>query len=60
MKKIGRPKGNNNKEWGYTIRMDEVTFRRLESYCEKMGMLKSQAIREAINCLPIDEHDINQ
>ena len=54
MKKIGRPKGDNNKERGYTIRMDEATLERLELYCEKMGMLKSQAIREAINALPID------
>lgn len=54
MKKKGRPKGDNNKERGYTIRMDEATLRRLELYCEKMGVLKSQAIREAINSLPID------
>ena len=54
MKKIGRPKGDNNKEHGYTIRMDKATLKRLELYCEKMGMLKSQAIREAINALPID------
>lgn len=55
MKKIGRPKGDNNKERGYTIRMDKATLKRLELYCEKMGILKSQAIRDAINSLPIDE-----
>lgn len=54
---MGRPKGDNNKEIGYTIRMDDATLRRLELYCEKMGMLKSQAIREAINALPIDENE---
>lgn len=57
LKKMGRPKGDNNKEIGYTIRMGDATLRRLELYCEKMGMLKSQAIREAINALPIDEND---
>lgn len=54
LKKMGRPKGDNNKKIGYTIRMDEATLRRLELYCKKMGMLKSQAIREAINALPLE------
>ena len=53
MKRMGRPKGDNNKEHGYTIRMDEMTLRRLELYCQKMGVLKSQAIRDAINVLPV-------
>lgn len=60
MKKMGRPKGDNNKEHGYTIRLDESTFRRLEMYCGKMGMLKSEAIREAINSLPVDESSENK
>ena len=30
-------------------------MRRLELYCKKMGMLKSQAIREAIDLLTEDE-----
>lgn len=60
MKKMGRPKGDNNKECGYTIRMDNSTLRRLEMYCEKMGMLKSQAIREAINALPLNNDDVNE
>lgn len=53
-------KGDNNKEIGYTIRMDDATLRRLKLYCEKMGMLKSQAIREAINALPVDDTEINK
>lgn len=57
MKKMGRPKGNNNKKIGYTIRMDEAILRRLELYCEKIGILKSQAIREAINTLPLEENN---
>ena len=60
MKKMGRTKGDNNKEIGYTIRMDDATLRRLKLYCEKMGMLKSQAIREAINALPVDDTEINK
>ena len=57
LKRMGRPKGDNNKKIGYTIRMDEATLRRLEVYCKKMGMLKSQAIREAINALPLEENN---
>lgn len=56
MGKMGRPKGNNNKECICSIRMDEQTLKRLEVYCEKMGILKSQAIREAINILTLDEN----
>ena len=37
--------------------MDEATLRRIELYCKKMGMLKSQAIREAINALPLEENN---
>ncbi len=56
MGKTGRPKGNNNKECICSIRMDKPTIKRLEVYCEKMGILKSQAIREAINILTLDEN----
>lgn len=55
MKKMGRPKGDNNKEYSYTIRMDEWTLRRLEAYCERMGVMKSQAIRQAIENLDKEE-----
>ena len=51
MARTGRHKGDNNKEKICTIRMDEKTLYRLELYCQKMGMLKSQAIREAIDLL---------
>lgn len=37
---MGRPKGDNNKECGYTVRMDETTLKRLELYCKKMGGVK--------------------
>lgn len=58
MAKVGRPKGNNNKEYNYTIRLDEAAKRRLEAYCEKMNVAKSEAIRKAINELSTE--DTNQ
>lgn len=49
MKKMGRPKGDNNMENICTIRMDDNTMARLEKYCEMMQVAKSEAIRDAIN-----------
>lgn len=57
MKKMGRPKGENNKECICTIRLDEATLLRLNRYCEKMKIAKSEAIREAINNM-MDETSI--
>lgn len=57
MKKMGRPKGENNKECMCTIRLDEATLLRLNCYCEKMKIAKSEAIREAINSM-MDETGI--
>lgn len=54
MKKMGRPKGDNNMEKVCTIRMDENTLARLEAYCNMMNIPKSEAIRDAINKL-VDE-----
>ena len=51
MKKMGRPKGNNNMEKVCTIRMDDNTLVRLQRYCALMQIAKSEAIREAINKL---------
>ena len=53
MKKMGRPKGDNNKGYSYTIRLDKGTLQRLEKYCELMGVMKSQAIRTAIENLEL-------
>lgn len=49
MKKMGRPKGDNNMVKSYTIRMDDATLIRLETYCKLMNVAKSEAIRKAIN-----------
>lgn len=57
MKKMGRPKGNNNKDYVCTIRMDETTLKRLETYCRLMNVVKSEAIRVAIAKLVNKEHE---
>lgn len=54
MKKMGRPKGENNMEKVCTIRMDDNTLFRLEAYCNLMQIAKSEAIRDAINKLVDD------
>lgn len=54
MKKMGRPKGDNNMEHVCTIRMDDNTLARLGKYCDLMNIAKSEAIREAINRLVDD------
>lgn len=56
MKKMGRPKGNNNMVKSYTIRMDDATLARLEAYCKLMKVAKSEAIRKAINTM-VDEYE---
>lgn len=48
MGKIGRPKGRNNKEYNYSLRLDEETKSILEEYCTENNVAKSEAIREAI------------
>lgn len=51
MNNIGRPKGKNNKEYVYSIRMDKQTKKRLEAYCKLLNKPKSEIIRMAINNL---------
>lgn len=48
MGKVGRPKGNNNKETIISMRLDEATRNRLEAYCKRMHKSKSEVIREAV------------
>jgi len=55
MKKMGRPKGENNKDCICSIRIDEKTLKRLEEYCKKMHVAKSEAVREAIDLLVDDD-----
>lgn len=56
MKKMGRPKGDNNMVKSYTIRMDDATLIKLETYCKRMHVAKSEAIRKAINDM-VDDCD---
>lgn len=51
MSKMGRPKGKNNKEYIYSLRMDEKTKKRLEAYCILLNKSKSEVIRIAIDNL---------
>lgn len=48
MAKAGRPRGTNNKDYNYTIRLDEYTRNRLEAYCLMINASKSDVIRRAI------------
>ena len=54
MANVGRPKGENNKDYNYTLRIDEQTRKRLEAYCEKMKIQKSEAIRQAIEAMRLE------
>lgn len=49
MEKVGRPKGNNNKETIISMRLDEATRNRLEAYCKRMHKSRSEVIREAVD-----------
>ena len=51
------PKNDNNKGKVCSIRMDESTLTRLESYCNLMNIAKSEPIRETIKKM-IDETPI--
>lgn len=51
MAKVGRPKGENNKDNIFNVRIDSAMKRRLEAYCEKMNVPKSEALRQAIELL---------
>lgn len=59
MSNIGRPKGKNNKEYVYSLGMDERTKIRLEAYCRLLNMTKSEVIRLAIDRL-IKENDYGE
>ena len=56
MARVGRPKGDNNNDYNYTIRLDDATRNRLEAYCVKMQIQKADAIRQAIMLLPDSEN----
>lgn len=51
MARTGRPRGTDNKEVNYTLRLDDSSNKRLLAYCEAFGMTRSEAIREAIGAM---------
>lgn len=51
-KKIGRPT-NDPKEIKLTVRVNKETNERLEQYCKENNITKVEAIRVALNMLPI-------
>lgn len=55
MTRTGRPRVKNPKEIKYSIRMDAETEQKLKSYCQKKGITKGEAIRQAIKLLLSDE-----
>ena len=57
MAKVGRPRGTNNNDVTVSMRMDKQTKARLEKYCEKMQVVKSEALRQAIMLLTADLED---
>ena len=44
MGKPGRPKGSDNKEKICSLRLDEQTLKRLNAYCERLKVAKSEAV----------------
>ena len=51
MGRPGRPRGTNNKDVICSMRMDKETKERLDAYCKKMKIAKSEALRRAIQML---------
>lgn len=49
--RTGRPKAESPKNVRYSIRLDEQTEERLREYCDKHGMTRGEAIRQAIEQL---------
>ncbi len=47
-KKMGRPIIGKKKDTRLGIRLDEDTLQKLEDYCKKKSLSKSDAIREAL------------
>lgn len=51
MSPVGRPKSENPKSNKFSIRLDDSTEKRLESYCLQHGISKGEAIRQGIHLL---------
>ncbi len=49
--RTGRPKVDNPKEQRFSIRLDNETGKKLDSYCTETGKKRAEAIREGIDLL---------
>lgn len=49
--KTGRPKSDKPKSNRVTVRLDDETFNKLQSYCDKKSIDKAEAIRRGISKL---------
>lgn len=49
--RTGRPKAESPKSIKYSIRLDELTEKRLVEYCNVHGITKGEAIRQGIHLL---------
>ena len=49
--RTGRPKVDNPQDVRFSIRLDQDINTRLDEYCEKNSLMKSEAIRIAIEDL---------
>ncbi len=49
--KMGRPKVDKPKSVNYTIRLDVETEKRLQAYCERHTIPRSEAIRRGVHLL---------
>lgn len=47
----GRPKAENPKSIRFSIRLDDVTEKKLQEYCKTNGITKGEAIRQGIHLL---------
>lgn len=53
--RTGRPPSENPKNIEVKARIDENTARRLLAYCEKLGITRTEALREGIERILEDE-----
>lgn len=47
----GRPKVENPKNIDVKVRLDSVTSKKLDEYCEEYGLTRAEAIRRGIHLL---------
>ena len=51
MTQIGRPRADKPKSNRFSVRLDDETEQKLETYCEEHKITKGEAIRQGIHLL---------